>query len=76
MKRVINFVLGITFMFSYVTVEIYPTVKLRTKDYLRNLDFNSLLHSKYLVEYSEHLSEEEKKELIEMITAYFNNTLH
>lgn len=75
MKRVINCVLGFIFMFSYVTVEIYPTVKLRTKAYLRNLDFNSLLHSKYLVEYSEHLSEEEKKEVVKMITAYCNNAL-
>ena len=75
MKKIINIVLGLTFIVTYVLIELYPTIKMGAKIYINKLDFKSLLDSEPVDEYTAHLSDEEKGELKNIMMNHCNNVL-
>lgn len=75
LKKLINFVLGLTFIFVYGLVELYPTIKMGARIYVNQLDFKSLLSSEPVAEYVSYLSDAEKEELVNMVANYCKNTL-
>lgn len=74
MKKLINTVLALTFIVTHIIIELYPTFKRSAKIYVTNLDFNNLLNSEQVAEYVSFLSEEEKAELVSMVSSYLKNT--
>lgn len=75
LKKLINFVLGLTFMLVYGVVELYPTIKMGARIYVTQLDFKSLLSAEPVAEYASYLSDAEKEELVNMMTKYCKNAL-
>lgn len=75
MKKLINFILALTFIVTHLIIELYPSIKMGAKIYVNKFDFNSLLNSEHLAEYVSYLSDEEKNELIKLIVSSCNNIL-
>ena len=75
MKKLNNIVLALALMVTHVIIELYPTIKRGIKIYANKLDFNSFLNSEHVADYISFLSEEEKTELVNMMSPYIKNTL-
>ncbi|MFS4449598.1 hypothetical protein [Maribacter sp. 2307UL18-2] len=76
MKKVINSVLAFLFIAMQMTVALYPTIKKVAKVYVDHLDLESLQNVEQLTEDASLLSEEEKAELVNMMSANLKNALH
>jgi len=73
MKKLINITLGFILIITQTAFELYPTIKMSARIYLRKVDFNNLINSEPLAEHVSFLSDEEKTELASMFSIYLKN---